>query len=115
MRRRLLALALCLLGLPALAGERKLNGAEIHQTLSSHTLKGSSDSGDWSQDFDPSGRTTYSQGNNNSPGRWEVRDDQYCSVWPPNPSWSCYDVTVDGDVITFVTKSGGRSSGTIAK
>jgi hypothetical protein len=115
MPRRLLALALCLLGLPALAGERKLNGAEIHQTLSSHTLKGSSDSGDWSQDFDPSGRTTYSHGNNNSPGRWEVRDDQYCSVWPPNPSWSCYDVTVDGHVITFVTKSGGRSSGTIAK
>lgn len=115
MLRSALILALGFASLPALAEERKLAGPEIRQLLSGHTLKGSSDGGDWTQDFDPAGRTTYSQGNSNSPGTWEVRGDQYCSTWPPNPNRSCYDVTMDGSTITFIANGGGRSPATIAK
>lgn len=115
MLRSALLIALLAIGLPALAEERKLSGAEIKQALSGHTLKGESDSGEWTQDFDPSGRTTYSQGNSNSPGIWQVKGDQYCSSWPPNPNLSCYDVTKDGNTITFISTGGGRAPAVIAK
>jgi hypothetical protein len=115
MLRLALTSALLLTSLPTLADERKLSGPEIREALSGHTLKGSSDSGDWTQDFDPSGRTTYSQGNSNSPGTWQIKGDQYCSAWPPNPNISCYDVTIDGDTITFVSSGGGRAPATVAK
>jgi hypothetical protein len=115
MPRLALVSALLLTCLPALAEERKLSGAEIRQALSGHTLKGSSDNGEWTQDFDPSGRTTYSQGSSNSAGTWQIKGDQYCSAWPPNPNISCYDVTTDGDTITFISNGGGHSPATVAK
>jgi hypothetical protein len=115
MLRPVLIFALLVISAPALADERKLSGAEIKQALADHTLKGKGDNGEWTQDFDPSGRTTYSQGNSNSPGTWQIKGDQYCSAWPPNPNLSCYDVTRDGDTVTFISSGGGRAPGVIVK
>jgi hypothetical protein len=115
MCRFVLAATLCFAGLCAQAAELKLSGAEIRTTLAGHVVKGAGNNGDWSQDFEARGATTYSQGNSNSPGLWDVRGDQYCSAWPPNKSWSCYDVMLDGTGIAFVGKDGDRSSGVLVK
>lgn len=37
-----------------------------------------------------------------------MRGDQYCSQWPPNEAWTCYDVVIETSVLTFVSASGTR-------
>ncbi len=80
------------------ATERKLDGTEIAATLADQVLSGTADT---SQIFQKSGVTFYAQGGNQSQGLWKVVGDQYCSQWPPNESWPCYDVIEDGDTITL--------------
>ena len=96
----------------AFAQEQKLTGAEIQTALSDHTLQGTREDGkQWQQIFQKGGATSYSVGSAQSQGRWEVRGDQYCSQWPPNESWTCYDMAVDADDYHFISASGQRSSG----
>ena len=97
---------------PAHAGDVKLTGAEITAALSDHTLGGTRDDGKpWQQIFQKSGATFYSVNGAQSQGVWEVRGDQYCSQWPPNQSWACYDMMKDGQKIVFLSASGTRYSG----
>jgi hypothetical protein len=84
-----------------------LTGSEIMLALSDKTVAGTDESGKpWTQMFQKGGVTVYAQGSNSTNGYWEVRGDQYCSQWPPNESWSCYDITGDSDHVTFVSSSG---------
>lgn len=107
-----LVFSLTLLSGPAFAQDHKLNGAEIKTVLADHTLQGTREDGNtWQQIFQKSGVTFYSVGTAQSQGAWEVRGDQYCSQWPPNESWACYDMTRDADLISFISASGQRSSG----
>lgn len=39
--------------------------------------------------------TTYDQGGNLTFGKWETQGHRYCSVWPPNETWSCYKMFID--------------------
>ena len=108
---RLFTVALVLSGAARAEGQ-KLTGAEIKTALSDHTLQGTREDGKlWQQIFQKSGATFYSVGNAQSQGRWEVRGDQYCSQWPPNESWTCYDMAVDAGDYYFVSASGQRTSG----
>ena len=93
---------------PALAGERKFTGAEIKAELTGHVFISETDGRKTEQDFMASGSTMYTDGGNVSQGLWEVRGDQYCSQWPPHEAWACYDVTVDGQTLTFIGSSGRR-------
>lgn len=93
---------------PALAEERKLIGAEIKTQLTGHVFTGETDGRKTEQDFMKSGSTMYTDGGNVSQGLWEVRGDQYCSQWPPHEAWACYDVTSDGNTLTFIGSSGRR-------
>ena len=106
-----------LLGLSALgagggaeARDARLTGPEIVAALS-----------DWSasyvsgarQYFDAAGVTWYlEEDGRRSRGRWRVRDDQYCSVWPPSAVWICFDVEKtlrDGRVrVDWIGESGRR-------
>ena len=107
-----LVLSLTLLSGAAFAQDHKLNGAEIKTALADHTLQGTREDGKtWQQVFQKSGVTFYSVGTAQSQGAWEVRGDQYCSQWPPNESWACYDMTRDADMFSFISASGQRSSG----
>jgi hypothetical protein len=54
------------------------------------------------QDFFKDGRTLYGE----SWGRWEVRDDRYCSQWPPSDRWDCYAVDRNGLDIRFTDDKG---------
>jgi len=50
-----------------------------------------------------------------SSGHWAVREDQYCSLWPPSDLWACYDVQQNGDIIRFVDAGGGLTDGVYSK
>jgi hypothetical protein len=112
MRRASLSVAIICLSFAAQAEEKKMTGAEIIATLSNHTLGSAGDGGkSWQQIFQKSGITYYSAKGAQSQGNWDVRGDQYCSQWPPNQSWTCYDMTVDGGIFAFVSASGDKTLG----
>ncbi|MGB0844751.1 MAG: hypothetical protein ACPGVN_08430 [Alphaproteobacteria bacterium] len=46
------------------------------------------------QTFHGDGTTTYISGRP-SLGKWQVRGNKYCSVWPPSESWSCFEIFQD--------------------
>lgn len=89
---------------------RKLMGEQIGLALTSRTL--AYGNGGTTQDFKPSGRTLYDAGKP-SWGYWRVQGDQYCSQWPPQGLWSCYDLFVSksGRELKFVGESGDVSVG----
>jgi hypothetical protein len=85
----------------------RLDGAAITLALSARVL-GYPDG--TLQDFFADGRTLYGE----SSGRWEVRGDQYCSVWPPSDRWSCYAVDQSGLDIRFTGDGGTVTIGRYA-
>ena len=93
--------------------EKRADADRIHELLAGAKAVGE----DFEQTFgDPRGHesapTSYWQGNQGSFGRWKVVNDQYCSQWPPNESWSCYDVFWSADdaatTIIWVSSGGDR-------
>lgn len=104
------ALAVASIGLVAfsslsMADEKKLNNSEITAVLTDKVLTSASDA---TQIFQKSGVTFYSENGSQSQGFWKVEGDKYCSQWPPNTAWPCYDVLQDGDKIIFVSGIGKR-------
>ena len=89
----------------ASAEEKKLTGPEITAVLTDKILTAKTDT---TQIFQKSGVTFYSENGGQSQGFWKVEGDKYCSQWPPNQSWPCYDILQDGTKITFVSESGKR-------
>lgn len=59
--------------------------------------------------FQKSGVAFYSAGGGQSQGFWKIEGGQFCSQWPPNQTWACYDMTQDGNKITFISKDGNRT------
>jgi hypothetical protein len=100
-------LALGIGAMPALA-ETVLKGPAVLEMLSDKTLVNSHDGKSIAQIFQKSGMTLYLENGAQSQGFWKVEGDRYCSQWPPNETWSCYDVLQDGNSVTFVSKSGKR-------
>ncbi len=109
MRRFALILALCP-GLVWAQEYRRLNDNEILAALSGRRLKYENGA---SQIFEPSMFTRYFSERPSS-GRWAVRDNQYCSLWPPSDLWACYQVLKSGDVIRFVGEGGDLTDGKYA-
>jgi hypothetical protein len=118
MRYLALLAVLALMSVPAAqAEERPLTGDEIRDMLTDKEIIGTSGSGrETRQSFSRTGRTGYNDGHL-SWGYWDVRDDQYCSQWPPQQNWVCYDMAVwqDGDKqwVAWVGESGTRYEGYI--
>lgn len=110
MRNILLLLAAMLPAGPATAETHTLSSAEITALLDDHTINGERDGKPWTQLFQHSGVTVYSQGAAISNGFWKAEDDHYCSQWPPGEAWSCYAITRDGGQIYFVSRDGTRQA-----
>ncbi len=100
-------LALFILASSALATSVKLTGPEIGWVLHDTTLYAGGN-GEIEQVFQSSGQTVYIEQGHYAQGSWFVEGDQYCSRWPPGVSKSCFDVTRDGDTITFISSGGTR-------
>jgi len=86
-----LSIALMTLTSGAFAEERTMTGAELKSFLPGIAAKG----GNTYQTFEANGHTDYFTGGRKSEGRWAIREDKYCSVWPPSDLWACYDVVID--------------------
>lgn len=108
-----LVYALMLAGLATVsqAGERPLVGTEIRAILTDATAITPKDGGEIIQVF-YSDRRTFYQDERPSWGLWEIRNDQYCSNWPPSASWVCYDMFAweqDGrQWVVWIGESGTR-------
>lgn len=95
---------------PARATEEILTGPAIQTLLSENVFIGQRYDQQTEQIYRASGDTFYSEGGNQSQGRWDVRGNEYCSVWPPSTYWSCYAVAKNDDDIIFIAKNGTRST-----
>ena len=105
---RLFALILLMFGAPAQADEwQMLEAEQIREALSGRKLAYKSA---W-QEFRVSGRTLYNAGAD-SWGYWQVRNDEYCSQWPPSGLWDCYKMAQNGDVLRFIGENGELTDGT---
>lgn len=89
------ALLSVLLTVPAAAADRPLTGAEIAMLLPRIVAVGD----DVAQTFDADGTATSRRGADDQRGRWEVRGDRYCSLWPPATAWTCFDVYARGGAL----------------
>ncbi|WP_033838284.1 hypothetical protein [Mesorhizobium loti] len=106
--------ALGLLSVPVIsapAAEVAMKGPEILAALKGAHVQGDG----WSQDFDDGGATSYTRGDSHQIGRWDVRGDQYCSLWPPSDAWACYAMTIDSsnpahEQVTWISAEGSRST-----
>ena len=105
-----IVLSLLVLLWPAMAGagEETLSGEAIMELLSGNTAIGNQKGTPWKQYFDASGDTLYiAEGSDPSPGKWKVADGIFCSLWPPRTEWDCYDMTGEGDNVTWIYQGGG--------
>jgi len=94
--------------LAAAPGWQAATSEQVRDALSDRTLY----FGLTVQTFYASGRTLYDAGRP-SWGRWRVQGDQYCSQWPPQDTWTCYDVVLsaDGKRVRFVGQGNDVSTG----
>ena len=92
-----------------------LSGEGIAALLTDATLYGTDNGQPAEQVFQKSGVTFYSVPNGQSQGTWKIEANKYCSAWPPNPTWVCYDVLNDGASVTFVSPSGKRTVMSLTK
>ncbi|WP_461425456.1 hypothetical protein [Gymnodinialimonas sp.] len=109
--RRLVALwVLCLAGGAQADAWEALDGASLVAALTDRTV--TYDTGA-TQHFYASGRTLYTHGEP-SWGSWRAENNQYCSNWPPSPTWDCYDVFRGGTAgISFLDEWGNAYPGVI--
>ncbi|MEM7561804.1 MAG: hypothetical protein AAF353_02010 [Pseudomonadota bacterium] len=103
-------LLITLLSLTAfVAGANQLEGAEtptqqqLQTLLSGNTLNGKWDGRPFTQYFSSQGTTQYREGDGQTThGTWRVTaEGQYCSIWPPFPRETCYEVVVKGKTILW--------------
>lgn len=84
-----------------------MTGAQIAGTLTGHNFIYVGEFAGAQQSFYKAGDTLYVEGRPSS-GFWAVRDDQYCSQWPPDSHWACYvmkampgGLEFDGDLMVL--------------
>ncbi len=99
---RWVAVGLLWAGAATAEGWVPLNGEQIRAALTDRKFVYPADE---IQEFYASGRTLYVTARP-SWGYWEVRSDQYCSLWPPSDLWACYDVAQKGEAIRFIGSGG---------
>ena len=87
---------------------QKMSGVEISTALTEQTVVYESAR----QVFYASGRTLYTT-SEDSWGTWAVRGDRYCSQWPPNADWACYEMYRMGETLKWTDTWGSESIGTL--
>ncbi|MGH1446779.1 MAG: hypothetical protein ACRBBO_12115 [Cognatishimia sp.] len=106
--RRIALILLMIAGTAQADDWRALNGDEIRTALTGTTLTYPNAT----QSFQADGKTPYVAGRP-SMGAWQVRGDQYCSVWPPSDHWACFDMFAKDNMLRFVGSRGDVTDGVI--
>lgn len=88
--------------------EQSLSQEVFFELINGQTMQGEWAGKAYEQVFFEDGRTSYREdGGSISWGTWRIREDGwYCSIWPPSPRESCYEVGLQGDV--FIWHSGAN-------
>ena len=86
---------------------RALEGGAIKEALEGRSLN----YGDASQNFEVGGLTVYFADEPGT-GQWRVDGNQFCSLWPPSDSWTCYDVEAKEGAVRFTDAGGDVTQGT---
>lgn len=109
------------LGMLILAGPVAADDGWVKLTTEAQVLDALDDKSvtygiDIKQTFYKSGKTLYDAGRP-SWGNWRPQGGQYCSEWPPNANWACYDLYLskDGTMVRFQGSAGDVSDGTYSK
>ena len=95
---------------PCQAERLQLTGTQVSTALNGRTIEGAGTTA-WRQAFYADGRTSYTSRGDTTDGHWKIRNNQYCSQWPPSETWSCYTVAADDDVIIFISATGTEFPG----
>ncbi|MGB1237637.1 MAG: hypothetical protein ACPG4U_05460 [Pseudomonadales bacterium] len=93
--KKAIAFALVLAAPVSFAQEKKLEGAQINDLFTGHTLNGVHYNKRTLQYFSPTGLTLWIGEGDAAPseGKWKVENDQYCSDF--GSGWGCYDIVND--------------------
>ena len=90
----------------AMAQQPTSDAVEPTQQQIDQLLRGNSNIGVWAdrpfiQFFEKNGATYYQEeGSRTTAGTWRINQDgEYCSMWPPFPRETCYELLVDGNTI----------------
>ena len=103
MRSAVMMIAALLAGPSRAEGWRDLTGVAIQGALQQHQVLWDDGS---AQVFISGGVTYFIHGWLNE-GRWRASEDGYCSQWPPNMDWVCYDVQAgSGGRVRFLGPEG---------
>ncbi|MFD2208085.1 hypothetical protein [Kiloniella antarctica] len=97
-----------------LSDEIKLNHDEIKSYLHGKTVvHRPGGKTEFHQTFNTDGTTTYkAAGRNTEQGKWSIQGNQYCSQWR-SFGWTCYNMTAEGNLITWIAKEGTHFPGVI--
>ncbi len=89
---------------PAAAEQVELSEQDIQKLFPQIVLSGDGAK----QRFEAAGIVYHERNNARRKGRWETKNGQYCSAWPPNWNEQCYTVWREDDVLTFIGPDGRR-------
>jgi len=112
--RAVLVVTMACIVVPALAAPKPLMTDEIRALLAGNTVHGTWAGREYFSYFEANGWTTYVEpGKPSSQGRWQARDNKYCSKWGEFGSESCYALELDGDTLLWITTEGTRYPSTV--
>ncbi|MCZ4280636.1 hypothetical protein O4H49_07590 [Kiloniella laminariae] len=111
-----IAFPLLLLAQTASAEEVKLSADQIRAYLSGKIVVNRPEGKtSFRQSFEQNGQTRYQEtGRKEEVGYWNVQGDRYCSQWGPF-GWSCYVMTAEGNLLTWIAEDGTRYPGQLEK
>ncbi len=89
------------------ADEARMTGADIAAALTGNSVHGMWGETEYYSYFDANGETIYTTKDGSDVGTWEVKGDQYCSVWAGSGE-DCYTLLRDGDKIIWVVPASGE-------
>jgi hypothetical protein len=90
-----------------LADEARMTDPEIAAALSGNSVHGMWGETEYYSYFDANGETIYTTKDGSDVGTWQVKGDQYCSVWAGSGE-DCYTLLRDGDKIIWVVPASGQ-------
>ncbi len=114
MTRLLLSVAalLALMSVDALAGEKKLTGAEIKAAYSDAKISAKNQTGTFLTVWKANGTMTGEFPNGPDKGKWWIKGDTLCRQWTgwPRGDRACFGVTLDGDKVKWWRTDGSQVS-----
>ncbi len=114
MTRLLLSIAalLALMSVDALAGEKKLTGAEIKAAFSDAKMSRTNLEGTFLTVWKADGTMTGEFVNGPDTGKWSVKGDTLCRQWTlwPRGDRECFGVTLDGNKVKWWRADGSQAN-----